>query len=124
VALKSLFHLDFVWTAQRITFPISNLFVDGREKAAGLVVETLFAGIVANVPDGFSDNLLVIYFRFGRDLSTDHHHTRFCHCFAGDTGVRVLLQTGVQDGVRYLEDMKLHYSEHQLKKGATMLSSI
>ena len=96
--------IDTLWT----TFPISDLFVDGREKAAGLVVEALLAGIVTDVPDGFTDDFLIIDFRFGGDLSTDHDHSRFCHRFAGDTGVRVLLQASVQDGVRYLEDEKRH----------------
>ena len=46
-----------------------RLLLDGNKNIAALVVEALVAVVVANVPDGFTDDLLVVEDSRGGDLS-------------------------------------------------------
>jgi hypothetical protein len=105
----------FCYKCGREFLSLSYLFIDRRKKAAGLVIEALLAGIVTDVPDGFSDDFLVVDFRFRRDFSADHDHSRLCYGFTGDTGVRVLFEASIENGVRYLEDEKRHSSMYLLR---------
>lgn len=81
---------------------IGGLLLDGDEHVTGLVVETLGGVVVANVLDGVSDNLLVVEGGLGGDLAEDHDHTGLGGGLASDLGEGVLLEAGIEDGVRDL----------------------
>jgi hypothetical protein len=78
---------------------IGALLLNGNEDIAGLVVETLLRGVVANVLDGVTDNLLVVNLCLGGDLAEDHDHAGLGGSLASDLGERVLLEAGIEDGV-------------------------
>ena len=54
---------------------IGGLLLNGDQDVAGLVVEALFGGIVANVLDGATDDLLVVKSGLGGDFTENHDHT-------------------------------------------------
>jgi len=54
------------------------------------------------VLDGVSDDLLVVDDGFGGDLSAHEDHAGLGNCFAGDSGIGVLFEVGIEDGVRHL----------------------
>ena len=63
-----------------------------------------FGGVViSDVLDGVPDDLLVVDLGVGGDLAADHDHARLGHRLAGHLAVGVLLQVGVQHGVRHLQ---------------------
>lgn len=78
---------------------IGRLLLDGNENVAGLVVEALVGGVVADVLDGTTDDLLVVEVGLGGDLTEDHDHTGLGGSLAGDLGERVLLEAGIEDGI-------------------------
>lgn len=51
---------------------IGRLLLDGDEHVAGVVVKALLRGIVADVLDGVTDDLLVVNGGLGGDLAEDH----------------------------------------------------
>lgn len=63
---------------------IRRLLLNGDQDVAGLVVEALLRGIVADVLDGTTDDLLVVQLGLGGNLTKDHNHTcegdRCQHC--------------------------------------------
>lgn len=66
---------------------IGRLLLNGNQDVAGLVVETLLGGIVADVLDGTTDDLLVVKLGLGGDFTEDHHHT----CNVGQRTVPIRL---------------------------------
>jgi hypothetical protein len=85
---------------------IGRLLLNGNEDVAGLVVEALLGRVVADVLDGITDDLLVVEVCLGGDLTEDHDHTGLGGRLAGDLGERVLLEAGIEDGVRDLIAME------------------
>lgn len=81
---------------------IGRLLLNGNEDVASLVVETLVGRVVADVLDGLADDLLVVEVGLGGDLTEDHDHTGLGGGLAGDLGEGVLLQAGIENGVRDL----------------------
>lgn len=78
---------------------VGRLLLNSDEDVAGLVVESLLGVIVTDVLDGVSDDLLVVELSLGGDLTEDHDHTGLGGGLTGDLGVRVLLETGIEDGI-------------------------
>jgi len=66
-----------------------RLLLDGNKNIAALVVEALVAVVVANVPDGFTDDLLVVEDSQGGDLSQNHDHARLGCRFASNKAKKV-----------------------------------
>jgi hypothetical protein len=81
---------------------VGRLLLNGNEDVACLVVEALVGGVVANVLDGITDDLLVVEVRLGGDFTEDHDHTSLSGGLASDLGEGVLLEAGIEDGVRDL----------------------
>ena len=54
---------------------IRRLLLNGNEDVAGLVVEALVRAVIADIPDGVTDDLLVVKASMGSDLAKDHDHT-------------------------------------------------
>jgi hypothetical protein len=54
---------------------IGGLLLNGNQDVAGLVVETLLRGIVTDVLDSVTDDLLVVQTSIGGNLTEDHNHT-------------------------------------------------
>lgn len=78
---------------------IGGLLLNGDEQVAGLVVEALVGGVVADILDSGTDDLLVVEVGLGGDLTEDHDHTGLGSGLASNLGEGVLCQTGVEDGV-------------------------
>lgn len=81
---------------------IGRLLLNGDEDVACLVVEALLGAVVANVLDGIADNLLVVEVGLGGDLTEDHDHTGLSGRLASNLGEGVLLEAGIENGVRDL----------------------
>lgn len=81
---------------------IGRLLLNSDEQVAGLVVKALVRAVVANVLDGITDDLLVVEVGLGADLTEDHDHTSLGSSLASDLGEGVLLQAGIEDGIRDL----------------------
>ena len=85
---------------------VGRLFVDGRQHAAGVGVEHIFAFGVADAFDDAADHLLNVYIGFRADLAGDYHQTGGTECFTSDFRMAVLAQKFVENGVgnliRYL----------------------
>ena len=81
---------------------VGRLLLDSNEDVACLVVEALIGAVVANVLDGATDDLLVVEVRLGGDFTKDHDHTGLSGGLASDLGEGVLLEAGIEDGVRDL----------------------
>ena len=75
---------------------IRRLLLNGDEDVAGLVVETLGRVVVSNVPDGISDDLLVVELGLCGYFAKNHDHSGLGSGLARDLGVWVLLQTGIK----------------------------
>ena len=60
---------------------------------------TFLNGIVSDVSEGVTDDLLVVDIGRGRDLSEDHDHACLGAGLARDTGYRILTDAGVKDGI-------------------------
>jgi hypothetical protein len=78
---------------------IWTLLFNGNKDVAGLVVETLLRGVVADVLDGITDDLLVVQPRLGGNFAKDHDHAGLGGSLAGDFGERVLLEAGIEHGI-------------------------
>lgn len=81
---------------------VGRLLLDGDEDVAGLVVETLAGVVVANVLDGATDDFLVVEAGLGGDFTENHNHTGLGGSLASDLGEGVLLEAGIEDGIRDL----------------------
>ena len=93
--------LDVVGTEDGLV-DFGGLLFDGNEEVAGLVVETLGGVVEADVLDGVTDDLLVVEDGLGGDFTEDHDHTGLEAGFAGDLGVGIFGEAGVEDGIRDL----------------------
>lgn len=78
---------------------IGRLLLDGDQDVTGLVVETLFRVVVADLLDSVSDNGLEVDSSLGGDFTEDHDHTGLGGSLTSDLGVGVFSETGVQDGI-------------------------
>jgi len=78
---------------------IGRLLLEGNEDVAGLVVESLGRVIVADVLDRVTDDLLVVNDSLGSDFTANQDHASLGHRLAGDFGVGILLQVGVENGI-------------------------
>lgn len=106
--IRSITHHQTLITSTNIFFVLINvdgvgdfwgLLFDGDQNRAGLVVATLFEGVVADVLDGFSDDLFVGDVSLGGDFTEDHDHIGLAGSLTGDLGFGVFSQTGIEDGV-------------------------
>ena len=78
------------------------MLLNSNEDVACLVVEALLGGVVTDVLDGTTNDLLVVEVGLGGNLTEDHDHTGLGCGLASDLGEGVLLEAGIEDGVRDL----------------------
>ena len=78
---------------------IGALLLDGDDDVAGVAVDALVGGGVAGVADGGADDVLEIDLGVGGDLTEDHDHAGLGGGLAGDLGLGVLGEAGVEDGI-------------------------
>lgn len=78
---------------------IGRLLLDGDEEVEGLVVEALGRVVVADIPDGVTDYLLVVELGAGGNLTEDHDHTGLGRSLTGDLGEGVIAQAGIENGI-------------------------
>lgn len=78
---------------------IGALLLDGDDDVAGVAVDALVGGGVADVADGGADDVLEIDLGVGGDLTEDHDHAGLGGGLAGDLGLGVLGEAGVEDGI-------------------------
>ncbi len=78
---------------------VGRLLLDGDENVAGLVVEALIGGVVANVLDGTTDDLLVVEVGLCGDLTEDHDHAGLGGSLTGDLGEGILPQASIKDSI-------------------------
>jgi hypothetical protein len=81
---------------------IGGLLLNGNKDVAGLVVEALVGAVVSNVLDGAADDLLVVEICLCGDFAKDHDHAGLGGSLTGNLGKGVLLEAGIEDGVRDL----------------------
>jgi len=81
---------------------VRGLLFEGDEDVAGLVVKSLGGVVVSDVSDRVADHLLVVDNRLRGDLSAHEDHASLCDRFAGDFGVGILFEVGIEDGIGYL----------------------
>src|SRR6185312_5985219 len=81
---------------------VGRLLLDGREHAAGLVVEAHVGVRVADVLDRLAHDGGHVDPRRRRDLAGDHHVAGLGQRLTGDARARILGEDGVKDGVRDL----------------------
>lgn len=75
---------------------VGGLLLDGNEDVAGFVVETLGRVVVADLLDGFTDDLLVVELGLGGDFTEHHDHTGLGGGLAGNLGPGILGQAGIE----------------------------
>jgi hypothetical protein len=78
---------------------VGRLAVDGGEHGAGLVVEADVGVVVADALDGVLGDLAVVDVRLGGDLAGDDDEAGGHQRLAGDAGMLVDGQDGVEDGI-------------------------
>jgi hypothetical protein len=78
---------------------LHRLTVELVENLAGLVVETLLDGVEANLLDGLAHNGLVVDLGVGGDLTEHHHEAGAGASLAGNAGLGVLREAGIDDGI-------------------------
>mmetsp|Transcript_19617 Transcript_19617/g.47519 ORF Transcript_19617/g.47519 Transcript_19617/m.47519 type:complete len:279 (+) Transcript_19617:1967-2803(+) len=81
---------------------LGGLLLDGDDDLHGLVVQPLLRVVVPDVLARLTHNLLVVNVSLGRDLAKHHHHSGLGTCLAGDLGVGILRQAGVEHSVGHL----------------------
>ena len=81
---------------------VRRLFVDGRQDAARVAVELVFALGIADAVDHTARHALYIDIRFGAHLARHDHQSRGAKRLAGDFRVGVTTQEFVENGVRNL----------------------
>ena len=79
---------------------VGRLFVDGREHAARIAVELVFAAGVADAVDDPARHALYVDVGFRAHFARHDDESRRAERFAGDLGACVVTQEFVQDGVR------------------------
>ena len=78
---------------------VGRLLIDGGEHRAGLGVKTEFRAGVADLPDNLAGDMGDIDIAAGGDLPHQHDHAGGAAGLAGDTGIGVFGEDGVEDGV-------------------------
>ena len=78
---------------------VGRLLLNSNEDVACLVVEALLGGVVTDVLDGTTNDLLVVEVGLGGNLTKDHDHAGLGGSLAGDLGEGVFLEAGIEDGV-------------------------
>lgn len=78
---------------------IRGLLLNGNQDVAGLVVETLLGGIVTDVLNSTTDDLLVVQLGLGGNLTEDHNHTGLGGSLTSNLGKGVLGQAGIENGI-------------------------
>ena len=89
---------------------VRRLLVDAYEHLARVAGQALgvhrrqvvLEGVEADLADLGADDLVVVELGLGRDLAEDHDHVVLGRRLAGDLRVGVLLEAGVEDGIRDL----------------------
>ena len=81
---------------------VARLLVDGRDDRAGVGVEAIESIVVADGGDDATHQALKINVGFGGDFASDDDQPGGCQRFSGDAAVGILLQAGIQNGVRNL----------------------
>ena len=76
-----------------------GLLANGIEYGAGGAIKADLRAGVANSCDHVPNHLFEIDVGVGGDLSRDHHHPGFNQCLHGDTGVGVIFDDAVQNGI-------------------------
>jgi hypothetical protein len=99
---------------------VARLAPDSDHHAAGLAVEALVGGVVADREDPVPDGLLDVDVPARVDLTGDHHEARGQQCLHRDPRVGVLREHGVQDGVTDLvSDLVRVTLGHRLRREKT-----
>ena len=78
---------------------VGRLRVEGDLHGAGLAVEALDRGVVADLEHAVAGDAGDVDVRLGGDLATDEHHARGDEGLAGDPALRVVGQQRVEDAV-------------------------
>ncbi len=78
---------------------VGRLRVEGDLHGAGLTVEALDRGVVADLQHAVAGDPGDVDVRLGGDLAADEHHARGDERLAGDPALRVVGQQGVEDAV-------------------------
>jgi len=86
---------------------VGRLLLNSNEDVACLVVEALLGGVVTDVLDGTTNDLLVVEVGLGGNLTEDHDHTGLGCGLASDLGEGVLLEAGIEDGIGDLVTVKV-----------------
>ncbi len=78
---------------------VDRLLADGVEHRAGVAVKAEVGVVVADVADHLAYQRLEVHPGRGGDLAGHQHEARLHQRFAGDPGLAVLAEDGVEDGV-------------------------
>ncbi len=78
---------------------VGRLLAQGDHHGAGRGVETHFAGRVADLAHDLADDRRVIHHGLGRDLTGQADQARSQQALAGDPGIGILCQDGIQNAV-------------------------
>ncbi len=81
---------------------VSRLLVDAGDDGAGVGVEAVEGVVIADGGDDAADERLEVDVSLGGDFAGDDDQAGRGEGFGGDAAVGVLLQAGVQNGVRDL----------------------
>ncbi len=81
---------------------IDGLLADNVDDAAGVAVVAHFRGGVADVLDDTAHQVFQIHPGAGGDLTANDGHTGFYHGLAGNAGMGIVGQDGIQHGIRDL----------------------
>ena len=73
--------------------------VDGGNNGARLPVKAHFGAVVADFLDGFADDLRQIGIALGADFTGDDGHAGRHEGFASHTGVGILFNQCIEDGI-------------------------
>ena len=78
---------------------VAGLMVDGGNNGARLPVKAHFGAVIADFLDGFADDLRQIGIALGADFTGDDGHAGRHEGFASHTGVGILFNQCIEDGI-------------------------
>ena len=81
---------------------IRRLFIDGNQHSAGGTIKAIFGAVVADIDHRLPGDLGNIHIAAGGDFSYNMDLAGSHQGFAGDSGIRVLFQDGIQYRIRDL----------------------
>jgi hypothetical protein len=81
---------------------IRGLLLKVDEDLALVSIKTDVIGGESDVADSVTDNLLVVNLGAGCDFTENHHHVGLGGSLASDLGFGILLEAGIEDGIRDL----------------------